>query len=316
VIRWSRALIPGLTLAGILLSFALLRLDACIQAHGGSTNRSRSQNQHDGHASPTRIVPGSPALTEIVFALGQGHRVAAVGDDAHFPPQISSIPRVGSLYNPNLERLALLHPDLILVQGRNEPLRQWAAREGVDFFSIGPLDSLHDLERAIMTVGDRLQARAAALTLRDTLKSRLDQVRQAVRHTRKIPVFVTFGRTPGNLNTLYTCGPGSFLDDLIEVAGGHNVFHDATGAWPVISKETLLRREPEVILELHASELLEDTRRRLDQDWASLPSLPAVVHHRIHHLAGDVYQVPGPRVPEVALAFARALHPESFANDE
>ncbi len=310
--RRSLAVVASLFLAGILLSWVLLLIDDRVQQRGWQVQGSRPETRAETFR---RIVPGSPALTELVFALGQGHRVAAVGDDCAFPPEALALPRIGSLYNPNLERLAMLAPDLVIVQGRHERLEAWAAREGVRFHSVGRLDSLPDLRRVIFDLGGVLGVAGEARRLRRQVDRRLTAVAETVQGARRVPVFLTFGRTPGNLGTLYTCGPGSFLNDLLQIAGGRNVFAGATGSWPVVSKEALVSSAPEVILEVYARPVGVEAERRLEQDWAALAGLPAVASGRIRYLYGDEFQIPGPRVPETALAFARALHPELFADE-
>lgn len=123
-------------------------------------------------------------------------------------------------------------------------------------------------------------------------------------------VFLTFSRPPGKLTSLMTPGPGTFLSDLIEVAGGRNTFGDVKGGWPSVSKETLATRGPDVILELFPEGLDEKKRQTLRSDWNSLPSIPAVKTNRIHYLTGDFLLLPGPRAVKTAEAMARAIHPE------
>ncbi len=309
-----RALAVAVSLFGIGLSasFVLIRVDAALQTRsaGVAFEGSRSSG-----GTGERIIPGSPAVTELIFALGQGHRVVGVADPCTYPPEALTLPRVGSLYNPNFERLTLLRPDLVVVQGHQDRLRAWAARAGVEYHSVGRLDSLEDLRQVIADLGDLLGVPGEAERLRARIDRGLEQVATMVQGADRVKVFLTFGRTPGNLENLYTCGPGSFLNDLLQVAGGRNVFADASGAFPMISKEALLERGPEVILELFPRPLDVDTARKLRQDWRALAGIPAVSAGRVVFLQGSRYQIPGPRVVEAAEAFARALHPELFGDE-
>jgi iron complex transport system substrate-binding protein len=123
-------------------------------------------------------------------------------------------------------------------------------------------------------------------------------------------VLLCFGRQAGSLRSLFSAGGPTFLTEVLGIAGGENVLADVAHRYPTVSKEDLLRRAPDVILELHAgSDLPEATRRQLAADWAALPSLPAVRNGRIHVLTDDFLLLPGPRVAHTARRFAEVLHP-------
>jgi iron complex transport system substrate-binding protein len=116
---------------------------------------------------------------------------------------------------------------------------------------------------------------------------------------------------PGAMAGLTTVGPKSFLAELVEIAGGRNVFSEMDAPYPQISKESLIVRDPRVILELRPGEDLdEEATRSLRQDWQALPTLRAVREGRIHVLTDEVLLVPGPRIVRAARILARAIHGE------
>ena len=122
-----------------------------------------------------------------------------------------------------------------------------------------------------------------------------------------------FGRQPQSLQQMYVSGGAGFLHDILEIAGGANVFADVRQESVQPSHETLLSRAPDVIIDIRATRMLaaaEEPRER--RVWATLASIPAVRNGRIHFLNGDYLVVPGPRVGVAAEAVARALHPEAF----
>ena len=124
---------------------------------------------------------------------------------------------------------------------------------------------------------------------------------------------LVFERQPKTLRNLYVSGGVGFMADMLEAAGGRNVFDDVARESVQPSHETLLARAPEVILEIRAAGLLEAAEASDDRNvWSNLPSLPAVRTKRIHFLAGDFLVVPGPRLADGIEAFARALHPDAF----
>jgi len=126
-------------------------------------------------------------------------------------------------------------------------------------------------------------------------------------------VFISFGRTPGTMTGLTTVSRGSFIHQLVEIAGGRNIFADAPAPYPQISKESLIRRKPEVIIELRPNERPSAERwAQLRADWQRLAMLPAVRSGRIHIQNEDFLVIPGPRVVRAANLIAQRLHPEVF----
>ena len=122
-----------------------------------------------------------------------------------------------------------------------------------------------------------------------------------------------FGRDRGQLRSIQASGGIGFLHDVLDVAGGANVFADVAREAVQASIETVLAREPEVIVELrYTAEISHDTAEREAEIWNRLGSLPAVRARRVHALVGDRFVVPGPRLAAAAEEMARTLHPEAF----
>ncbi len=258
-----------------------------------------------------RIICGTPALAELVFALGAGDRVVGVSDYTVWPPEALGKPRIGGWVNPDRERLTVLEPDVILTQGVHDRLASYARDMGIHFQSV-PLERFADILEQMETIGTLLGMTANGQTLRARVEAELEAVRSAVADAPPRRVVVLFARPEGDMATLTAIGPGTFLNDLIELAGGVNIFRDARGDFPQISKEALLRRQPEVIIELH-SEPMTDTRRgRVIDDWQTFSILPAVRDERVVLLTDDFLLIPGPRMARTAEQFARAVHPECF----
>jgi iron complex transport system substrate-binding protein len=109
-----------------------------------------------------------------------------------------------------------------------------------------------------------------------------------------------------------TTGPGTFLHELIEIAGGENIFADAAGTYPQISKESLIKRQPEVLIEVLPGGVSDRKLRLLRKDWGRLSMLPAVRRGNIHFLTDDFLLIPSVRITQTALRFAEIIHPEAF----
>ena len=264
-----------------------------------------------GEAAPQRIVCGSPAITEIVFALGCADRVVGVSDYSTHPPEATDKAGIGGWANPNRERLLVLKPDIIVTQGKHETLASFAKEYGIRFHAV-KLDTLEDVYTAIASIAGALHVADGGAELTGRIRGAIGSVRQKVAGAQAKRVLLLFGRAPGTLTGLSTVGPGTFLDELIGIGGGTNVFGDAKGAYPQVSKESLLIRKPEVILEINPGGLLEETEKCLRTDWREFDGIPAVQSGSIYYLTNDFLLIPGPRVGQAVSEIAEAIHPEPF----
>lgn len=264
--------------------------------------------QVSGTAPPRRIVSLVPALTEVLFAIGAGPQVAAVSSYDEFPPEVKKLPRVGALLDPDTERILSLRPDLVVLYGSQTELEAQFARVRIRTYSYrhgGVATVLETIQELGAVTGRRSEADRV---VRD-IRARLDNVRASVQGRPRPRVLLVFERQPRTLRELYVSGGRGFLHDMLEVAGGQNVFDDVDRESVQPSTETLLARAPEVILEVRASGLLEAREVANEQSvWATLRSIPAVRDRRIHFLTGDYLVVPGPRLAQATEAFAQAIH--------
>ncbi|MCF6286976.1 MAG: ABC transporter substrate-binding protein, partial [Candidatus Hydrogenedentes bacterium] len=171
------------------------------------------------------------------------------------------------------------------------------------------MDSLATIDIGIETIGLALNATRRAAQLRNEITTKLDAIRAAVAPFERPKVFIVMGRERGSLNSLQTVGGASFISELVDVAGGDNIYKNVDKAYLEASKETLLLRAPDVILESHAGSFF--TKKQMDSryaDWRALGSLPAWKKGRIYFFTDSHMMRPGPRVPDVARQIARKLH--------
>jgi len=264
------------------------------------------------NAPPRRIVSLVPSLTEMLYAVGAGPQVVGVGSYDEFPPEVKKLPRVGGLIDPDVERVLSLRPDLVLTYGSQTTLETQLARAGIKVFSYrhagiaGILQGLRDLGAATghAAEGDR-KARE--------VQAQLDAIRARVRSFPRPRTLLVFGRQPQSLQQTYASGGVGFMHEVLDIAGGANVFADVSRESVQPSQETLLTRAPDAILEVRANNPLTPPQMAAERrTWAALASIPAVRNGRIYFLAADYLMAPGPRVALAAETLARALHPEAF----
>ena len=259
-----------------------------------------------------RIVSVVPALTEMLYAIGAGPQMVGVGSFDTFPPEANNLPRVGALLDPDTERILSLRPTLVVTYGSQTQLQSQFSRAGIRTYVYrhGGIDTIFQTMRELGdATGHRLQADRV---VRD-LKARIEAVRGRVAGRPQPRVLLVIGRQPQTLRELYVSGGRGFLHEMLEIAGGRNVFADIARESAQPSQETLIARAPDVIIEVHAEGMFKTATVAEERAvWSSLPSLPAVRNRRVHVLIGQYLVVPGPRFAEATETLARTLHPEAF----
>lgn len=260
---------------------------------------------------PRRVISVIPATTEMIFAMGAGSRLVAVGSFDKFPPEAMKLSKVGALLNPDTERILSLRPDLVIVYSTQTELKRSLARASIPYYSYQHR-AMADIMTTIRSLGARIGFAAQAEALASGMERDLAQVRASVAGRRRPRTLLVFERDPSSLQNVYASGGYGFLADLLDVAGGDNVFADINKQAVPASSEMILARRPEVIIELRYG----DNARRSDpardlKAWSPLGSVPAVKANQIHVLVGDQFVVPGPRIVEAARQLGLVLHPEA-----
>ena len=296
-----KTLITFLLLTGLGIIISLL-----IDKSGGSKTVCR------GGGVPGRIICMSPAVTELVFALGCDERVVGVSDFCVYPAAAEKKLKVGGEFNPNFERLTALRPDLIITQGRSVKIADFCQRKQIPILQL-KVNTVEQILADARLLGQRLEQAEQAENLCRRIQDNLRAIEQKVGGGKKRRVFFSLGRVMGSLSGLTTVSGNTFISELIDKAGGVNIFADLEQNYPRISKESLLKREPEIIIEAHpGQELGAPQKEKFLQDWQQLGSLPAVQNGRICFLTEDYLIIPAVRIDQIALRLAQVIHPEVF----
>mgnify|MGYP005834961477 CR=1 FL=1 len=254
----------------------------------------------------------APSVVELLFAIGAGNRLVGVGDWCFQPPEAKSLPSVGGEFNPNFERILSLRPDLLIAQGRAEKLEDFCRRNAIPVLCFNT-DTLSSLRSGLHLLGRAVGREGEADRLAAGILAELADVAARVAGRPRPKVFLCMGHSPGSLRGLATAHGGSLLSELLDIAGGENVFGDIPLPYPPVSKDQLLERQPDAILDIHAGEELgPEAHRILLADWQPMASIPAVRTGRIHVLTDDSLLIPGPRVGAVARRLAQVLHPDAW----
>lgn len=258
---------------------------------------------------PQRIISLVPALTEMLYAIGAGPQVIAVSSYDEYPPEVTALPRVGALLDPDTERIIALKADLVITYASQVDLQQQMQRAGIATFDYRHAGLPHILV-TITELGARTGHATEAGQLVRAIEARLAAVGARVAGKRRPKTLLVFSREPKTLRNMYVSGGRGFLHDMLELAGGDNAFKDIDRESVQVSTETVLARAPEVIIELRPEHVPEGQPMRDElAAWARLASVPAVRNQRVHFVAGQAVTVPGPRIADSVERMSRALHP-------
>lgn len=257
---------------------------------------------------PRRIVSLAPNITEMLFALDAGSRLVGVTSFCNFPPEAAALPKVGGA-TPNLERVIRLNPDLLLTP--RGFLNADAVREleqlRIPVFTF-ETHTLDDVLRHLSTLGRLLDRGKTADTLVGRLRERIKRVSTPSAGRPRPTVLYVLNSDP-----LITVGPGSFIHHVIELAGGANIAADTGTAYPRLSMETVLKRNPDVLL-FPAGESETVSESQLVQ-WRTWSALSAVRHNRLVPVASDLLDRPGPRIVEGLEHLAQIFHSDPVSSN-
>ena len=254
---------------------------------------------------PQRIISLIPSVTEMLFAIGAGPRIVGVSNFDRFPPEAATKTKVGGLIDPDIERILALKPDLVVVYGTQTDLRAQMDRARVPTFQYEHA-GLADITTTIRAIGQRVGSGQAAAALASRIEADIAEVRRRVSARPRPRTLLVFGRDSETLRGIYASGGVGFLHDMLEAAGGANVFADVKRQSIQATSELVLTRAPDVIVEV------ESTGHPDTKAWDVLGSVPAVRNHRVYVLQGDDMVNPGPRVAQAIRRLADALHPDAF----
>ncbi len=251
-------------------------------------------------AAPQRIVSLNPATTDLLFALGAGQRLVGRTHWDLYPDSARFVPDMGSGLRPNVEAVLGTHPSLVVLYASNDN-RQGAAEfraAGVKTLSL-KIDHIADFYRAARLLGIIVGDSARGAAVSDSVQKTLDRVRNATRRLSRPGVFWHVWDAP-----LITIARGSYMNELVEIAGGKNIYGEMNEASPTVSIEDVLKRDPDFIIT--GAEGADKIRK--DPKWSEARAVKLG-----HILVADTALVgrPSVRLGEAAVSLARLLHPGS-----
>jgi iron complex transport system substrate-binding protein len=278
-------------------------------------NRQAQQQKSDVGPRPQRIVSLSPSVTEILYGIGAWSQVIAVSQFCTYPDDVKNKPRVNGWDKTNLEQVMALKPDFVIGVDAQEPfLRDKLTSLGVRSLFLKSV-TLAEIFASIVEIGRATGHEQEAADLAAKTQTEIDGVRKAVADRPHPSVLCVVDRVPGTIRDLYTATRGSYLDELITIAGGDSIAPVADRGYGKINKEAVLTLNPEVIIDM-----VQGSKGKFGEDpiavWNELGEVRAVRDKRIYSMTDPSVIHPSQFVGNTARVFARALHPESFTNEK
>jgi iron complex transport system substrate-binding protein len=293
----------GVSLCALLVLLAVSWLPATV---GAVMVRDAVGRTIDVPREPRLMVSLAPNITEMLYALGLGDRVAGVTLFCDWPPEVAAKPKIGGVINPSLETIVALGADLVLATAdgnRPEDVNRLADL-GVAVYTIDTR-SVGDVLKALVTIGELTGRTARAREIAAGLERRRETVRARVAGVAPVSVFVAIDRAP-----LISAGDGTFVGELLTLAGGRNIAGASPIKYPVFSLEQLLADDPEVILD--AADPGPVSAAELQVRWNSLPgaaALRAMRTGRMISVGQGSFFRPGPRIIDSLEQLVEMLHP-------
>lgn len=254
---------------------------------------------------PTRVVSLAPSITEILYAIGLDDEIVGVTEFCDYPPGAKQKSKVGYA-QPNIEAIVALSPDLVLAPRAflRADLLAKLEQLKIPTFVVDP-DSFEEIPSRIQTVGRILNRSLASDGVAMTMRQRIAAIRTKLETMPRVRVLYVLNSQP-----LITVGPGSYIDQVITVAGGSNIAAQTTVPYPHLSMESVLKEDPEIII--FPIGKAEGIPLSEQQQWLRWTSLSAVKQGRLHQIPADVLNRPGPRIVEGLETLAQIIHPELF----
>lgn len=292
------------------IAFACLAAFIFISQHQNNTqDKVLKPNSTDSPNKPTRIVSLAPNLTEILFALGLDEEIAAVSSNSDYPPEADKKSKVGTFWQPNTEVIIASKPDLVITLRfeQQKSVADSLNRLGYEVLTL-KIEKIEELLTAIQNIGTATRCEQRADQLVKTIRNQMNDLQLKLSLTNKVKVLWVVQVEP-----LRVAGRNTFINELIELAGGENAIGSTISQYPQIGTEELLVCGAQAIIQSAMGKSnISEQQQAAERSWSRRSSLPAVKNNRIYVVEPDTTLRLGPRLPQGIEIVARCLHPDIF----
>lgn len=247
-----------------------------------------------------RIVSLSPSGTEIIFALGLGDKLVGRTDFCTFPEEAKKIDSVGGFDGKSfsLENILAFNPDFVyLSNGMHNHLINSLENFGIQVY-VSDINSIEDIFKEIISVSKLLNVSKIGLNYVSKMEKELNNLKE---ESSDVNIYCEIFNSP-----FLTCGKNSFINDIIEYAGGKNIFYFLDSTYPQVSEESIIVNNPQIILAPDYSE--NDLNKIYSRNgWQNID---AIKNQKVFSVSGDIFTRPGPRVLEAVILLKEIINEE------
>lgn len=250
-------------------------------------------------AAPERIVSLKPNITEILFAVGAGDRVVGVTKYCDFPDEAKKLPRVADYVKPFAERIINLRPDLVIGSQENSSRKSIHILNRMGFrVELFPFSTVEETLNSIRGIARLVGLPDEGKALSEKIRADLDRIRESSRGKRTRRVLVVWGQRP-----MVVAGGGSYMNELLQLVSAENVAAQGKKRYPHWSSESVIAKNPDVIIDLSMGSESTD-----GEVWKDLSTVNAVKNNRVYKLDADMFSRPGPRLPAAVGELANIIY--------
>lgn len=256
--------------------------------------------------SDTTIISLAPHITEIIYALNAQDQLVAVTDFCRYPEEAASKEKIGGLLDPNIEKMVTLKPTHLFGLPSHEKLSQDLEKFGLIVTMISN-ENIPDVLYSINKIGEMIDRADQSTHLINRINYTLDSLREN-KINKNIPAVLMIGREKGTLQNITVAGSNTYLDELWKIVGGENCYVDLPTRYGTINLESLLLRDPEVIIEFDMKRKRGVYRSDMSSEWDVLDNIKAVKKGNIFVIGGNHTLIPGPRLVLLAKDFSKIIN--------
>jgi len=256
---------------------------------------------------PQRIVSLAPGFTEVLISLGLKDKIVGVTTSSDYLKEVKEIEKIGFYMKPSLEKIIALSPDLVLATNCIEQRQAIKTLRKLEIaVEVFEEKGIRELLLEIKKIGEICGKQEKANLLVQRMQRKIEQIRTKTAFLPRPRVYVEIGYKP-----LFTCGKGSFIDELIEIAGGENIAYKINKLYPRVSAEFIISKNPEVIILPYMERNYGKETLRERNGWQNIS---AVLNNRIYDdIGSQMITIPSPNLILKGLPeLAKRIHPEIF----
>ena len=254
-------------------------------------------------SEPKKIISVAPSVTELVYALGKGEELLGRTDYCDYPEEAASVQSIGSLTDPNLEKIIEIKPDVVIASTHfKDDVAKKLQDLGIKIVVLKDSKNIDGAYESINKLGEILNAQDKAEEVVASNKKKIEKIKETVKdaETPKVYYVVGFGKTGD-----YTATGDTFIAEMLSIAGGKNIAQDATG-WKY-SLEKIIENDPEDII-ISKKFVMKDQFMTTE----GYKELSAVKNNKVFEIDDNLVNRQGPRIAEGVEALAKILHPDLF----